>query len=53
MNKDMFNELDILEQIDFINKKLKEGYSLSKLDNENIISSRKAISNRFKKWDMN
>ncbi|MDU4832652.1 MAG: hypothetical protein E6X52_08995 [Actinomyces sp.] len=49
MNKDMFNELDILEQIDFINKKLKEGYSLSKLDNENIISSRKTISNRFKK----
>lgn len=49
MNKDIFNELDILEQIDFINKKLKEGYSLSKLDNENIISSRKTISNRFKK----
>ena len=49
MNKDMFNELDILEQIDFINKKLKEGYSLSKLDNENIISSRKTISNRIKK----
>jgi len=43
------NDLDILEQIDFINKKLMEGYSLSKLDSENIISSRKTISNRFKK----
>lgn len=49
MDKDIFNKLDILEQIDYINKKLKEGYSLSKLDNENIISSRKTISNRFKK----
>ena len=49
MNKDIFNELDILGQIDFINKKLKEGYSLSKLDSENIISSRKTVSNRFKK----
>ena len=27
----------------------KEGYSLSRLDKENIISSRKTISNRFKK----
>lgn len=49
MDKDIFNKLDILEQIEFINKKLEEGYSLSKLDNENIISSRKTISNRFKK----
>lgn len=43
------NDLDVIEQIHFINKKLKEGYSLTKLDNENIISSRKTISNRFKK----
>lgn len=43
------NDLDVIEQIHFINKKLKEGYSLSKLDKENIISSRKTISNRFKK----
>ena len=43
------NDLDVIEQINFINKKLKEGYSLSKLDTENIISSRKTISNRFKK----
>lgn len=43
------NDLDIMEQIHFINEKLKEGYSLSKLDKENIISSRKTISNRFKK----
>lgn len=43
------NDLDIIEQIHFINKKLKEGYSLTRLDNENIISSRKTISNRFKK----
>lgn len=49
MDKDTFNKLDIIDQIDFVNKKLKEGYSLSKLDNENIISSRKTISNRFKK----
>ena len=43
------NDLDIMEQIHFINEKLKEGYSLSRLDKENIISSRKTISNRFKK----
>lgn len=49
MDKDTFNKLDIMDQIEFVNKKLKEGYSLSKLDNENIISSRKTVSNRFKK----
>lgn len=49
MDKDIFNKLDIMDQIAFVNKKLKEGYSLSKLDNENIISSRKTVSNRFKK----
>lgn len=49
MDKDIFNKLDIIDQIEFVNKKLKEGYSLSKLDNENIISSRKTVSNRFKK----
>ncbi|MPL91661.1 hypothetical protein SDC9_37737 [bioreactor metagenome] len=43
------NDLDVIEQIHFINKKLKEGYSLSRLDKENIISSRKTIANRFKK----
>ena len=31
------------------NKKLKEEYTLTKLDNENIISSRKTIANKFKK----
>lgn len=49
MDKDTFNELHIMDQIEFVNKKLKEGYSLSRLDNENIISSRKTVSNRFKK----
>lgn len=49
MDKNTFNELDILDQVKFINSKLKEGYSLTKLDQENIISSRKTISNRFKK----
>ena len=49
MTKEEFNKLDLMEQIDFINKKLKEGYSLTRLDQENIISSRKTISNRFKK----
>lgn len=43
------NDLEVIEQIHFINEKLKEGYSLSRLDKENIISSRKTISNRFKK----
>lgn len=43
------NDLEVIDQIDFINEKLKEGYSLSRLDKENIISSRKTISNRFKK----
>lgn len=38
-----------MDQIEFVNEKLKDGYSLSKLDNENIISSRKTVSNRFKK----
>lgn len=49
MYKDIFNQLDIMDQIEFVNEKLKEGYSLSRLDNDNIISSRKTISNRFKK----
>ena len=49
MDKDTFNQLDIMDQIEFINNKLKEGYSLTKLDQENIISSRKTVSNRFKK----
>lgn len=49
MNKEKFNKLDIIEQIKFINEKLKEGYSLTRLDQENIISSRKTIANRFKK----
>lgn len=44
-----FNNWEIMKQIEFINKKLKEGYTLTKLDNENIISSRKTIANRFKK----
>ena len=43
------NNWDIMKQIEFINEKLREGYTLTKLDNENIISSRKTISNRFKK----
>lgn len=49
MNKEEFNKLDVMEQIEFINKKLKEGYSLTRLDKENMISSRKTISSRFKK----
>lgn len=49
MDNYVLNALDIMDQIEFINKKLKEGYSLSKLDRDNIISSRKTISNRFKK----
>lgn len=49
MGKYTLDELEIMDQIKFINKKLKEGYSLSKLDRDNIISSRKTVSNRFKK----
>ena len=50
MGKYTLDELEIMDQIEFINKKLKEGYSLSKLDRDNIISSRKTVSNRFKKF---
>ena len=50
MGKSTLDELEIMDQIKFINKKLKEGYSLSKLDRDNIISSRKTVSNRFKKF---
>lgn len=49
MDKYIFNKLDIMDQIEFVNKKLREGYSLTRLDNENIISSRKTIKNKFKK----
>ena len=47
MDKDTLNTLDIMEQIEFVNKKLREGYSQSKLEREKIISSRKTISTRF------
>lgn len=49
MNPDIFNKMAVLDQIDYINMKLEEGYTLTKLDNENIISSRKTISKRFEK----
>lgn len=49
MDKDTFNKLDIIEQIEFVNKKLREGYSQSKLEKEKIISSRRTIGTRFDK----
>lgn len=47
MNKDKFNELEVKDQIEFINKEL-ENKSLTKISEELKIS-RKTIRNRFEK----
>lgn len=44
------NDLDIIEQIHFINEKLKEGYSLSRLDKD-LKSSDKVVSDDLKIHD--
>lgn len=47
MNKDKFNELEVKDQIEFINKEL-ENKSLTKISEE-LKVSRKTIRNRFEK----
>lgn len=48
MTKDQFNKLEKLEQVQYINDKLKEGYSLTKISKELGIG-RSTITDRFKK----
>ena len=48
MNKDEFNKLDVYEQLNYINKKLKQGKSLRAISGELNIS-KSTIRNRFKK----
>lgn len=48
MNKDEFNKLNISEQLNYINKKLKQGKSLRAISGELNIS-KSTIRNRFKK----
>lgn len=48
MNKEQFKNLDILEQIDYINNILKEGKTLTSFSEE-LGMSRKAISKNFSK----
>lgn len=50
MNKDEFNKLDVYEQLNYINKKLKQGKSLRAISGELNIS-KSTIRNRFKKID--
>lgn len=50
MNKDEFNKLNISEQLNYINKKLKQGKSLRAISGELNIS-KSTIRNRFKKID--
>lgn len=48
MTKDQFNKLEKLEQVQYINDKLREGYSLTKISKELGIG-RSTITDRFKK----
>ena len=48
MNKDNFNKLDVLEQIKYINRSIKDGYTISGICKE-IGIGRSTISDRFKK----
>lgn len=48
MTKEKFNQLEKLEQVKYINNKLKEGYSLSKISKE-LGVGRSTITDRFKK----
>ncbi|MGL6119394.1 MAG: hypothetical protein ACRC0V_02710 [Fusobacteriaceae bacterium] len=47
MNREDFLKLNITEQVDFFNSKMKNGFSISKIANELGIS--KSISEKFKK----
>ena len=48
MNKDKFKNLDVLDQIMYVNNRLKEGQSLTSFSEE-INISRKTISRNFSK----
>lgn len=48
MTKEQFNQLEKTEQVEYINNKLKEGYSLTKISKE-LNVGRSTISERFKK----
>lgn len=48
MTKDQFNQLEKLEQVQYINDKLKEGYSLTKISKE-LGVGRSTITDRFNK----
>lgn len=48
MTKEQFNQLEKLEQVQYINDKLKEGYSLTKISKELGIG-RSTITDRFNK----
>lgn len=48
MTKERFNQLEKLEQVQYINSKLKEGYSLTKISKE-LGVGRSTISERFNK----
>lgn len=48
MTKEKFNQLEKLEQVQYINNQLKEGYSLTKISKE-LGVGRSTITDRFKK----
>lgn len=48
MTKERFNQLEKLEQVQYINSKLKEGYSLTKISKE-LGVGRSTITDRFNK----
>lgn len=48
MTKEQFNQLEKLEQVQYINSKLKEGYSLTKISKE-LGVGRSTMTGRFKK----
>ena len=47
MDREDFLKLSLIEQIDFFNSRMKNGYSMTKITNELGIS--KSISEKFKK----
>ena len=48
-NKESFEKLDIIQQIEFVNEKLKEGYSLSRLAKEGITSAPSTMRDRYER----
>lgn len=49
MNRESFEKLDIIQQIEFVNEKLKEGYSLSRLAKEGITSASSTMRDRYER----